>query len=40
MATTDQIEEALAALALQETPNYSQTARDFNVNYIRLSYYY
>ena len=37
MATTNQIKEALTALALQETLNYSQTARDFNVNCIRLS---
>jgi hypothetical protein len=31
MATTDRIEEALAALALQEPPNYKRTAKEYGV---------
>jgi len=29
MATTDRIEEALAALALQDAPNYKRTAKEY-----------
>ena len=36
MATTGDIEAALAAISLQETPNYSQIARDFNVHRLQL----
>ena len=31
MATTDRIEEALAALALQDAPNYKRTAKEYGV---------
>ena len=37
MATTDRIEEALAALALQESPNYKRTAREYGVTRSVLS---
>ena len=37
MATTGQIEEALAALALQEGPNYKGTAKEFGVCRTTLS---
>jgi hypothetical protein len=37
MATTDRIEEALAALELQELPNYNRIAEEYGVNRTRLS---
>jgi transposase-like protein len=36
MATTGDIDAALAALSLQEKPNYSQVARDYNVQRLQL----
>lgn len=37
MATTDRIEEALAALELQELPNYNRIAEEYGVDRTRLS---
>ena len=37
MATTDRIEEALAAVELQEVPNYSEIAEEYGVDRTRLS---
>jgi hypothetical protein len=37
MATTDPIEEALADLALQESPNYKRTAKKYGVTRTVLS---
>ena len=37
MAPTDRIEEALAALALQEAPNYKRTTKEFGVCRTTLS---
>jgi transposase-like protein len=37
MLTTDQIEAALAALALQKIPNYKQTAKEYGVCRTTLS---
>ena len=36
MATTDNIEAALAALALEAIPNIAATARQYNVDRMRL----
>ena len=33
----DPIDAALAVLELQDPPNYTWTAKEFNVNYIMLS---
>jgi hypothetical protein len=37
MATTDPIDKALAALALQDPPNYSRTAEEYEVDRSTLS---
>jgi hypothetical protein len=37
MATTDRIEEALAALEFQELPNYNRIAEEYGVDRTRLS---
>jgi hypothetical protein len=38
MPTTDQIEAAFAALALQDIPNYKQTAKEYGICRTTLSY--